>query len=182
MNSSSNESALAQLRLKWILAALLGGILALILVGLGLALIFRGVPIPPMDAERFAAAEELWRAAGPDHYVIEIRVEGMQPAVYRVTVRGGQAIDATLNGNPLRDLRTLGTWSIPGMFGTIRRDVDTLQAAAKAKEPEPLYLCAEFDSEFGFPRRYLRSDLRFRITTSWEVLQFEWDEQEELQE
>ncbi len=127
-----------------------------------------------MDQPRFDEAWQKWQAAGPSNYRISIKVEGRQPATYQVTVRDGRVEAATRNGNPLTQRRTIGTWSVPGMFDTIEYDVraisrdgDTSRAAN-----QQLVVRAEFDSQLGIPLKYFRSDYETKTTTTWEVIEF----------
>lgn len=154
-----------------ILAAMLGGMLGVFAVMLGLFLVLRARSVPELDAAKFADAERRWQATAPVNYTIETKVSGLQPATYRVEVDSGQVKSAWRDGHALKDRRTLGTWSVPGMFGTIERDLDTNSGALDNNTP--LHLRADFDEQFGYPRRYVRLAWGTKITTSWEVIHFE---------
>jgi hypothetical protein len=133
-------------------------------------------PTPPLSADALRAARELWRQHGPEDYDLEVRVEGPQPGNYRVQVRGGQAIAAFRNDQPLAQQRTLGTWSVLGMFATIGRDVEQVErrASGNADRFTPdLTLRASFDRELGYPRRYVRMESGSTLDVSWEVTKFE---------
>lgn len=97
-----------------------------------------GDSIPPLEPSQFYEARAKWDAAGPQDYEIEIVVTGSQPATYEVHVRNGQAEVALRNGQPLRQRRTLGTWSVPGMFSTIQRDVAPRFSQPKRSRKPPL--------------------------------------------
>jgi hypothetical protein len=135
--------------------------------GIGLALAVVGLWIsrhdgtPLLTPDEFEQAHRRWQAATPADYDIEIEVSGPQAAVYRVEVRGGQPQAAWRNGNPLNQRRTFGTWSVPGMFSTISRDVEALERRAAGQAPPgspELILRAEFDPQFHYPRRYRRTE------------------------
>jgi hypothetical protein len=137
-------------------------------------------PTPRLSPEAYYAALERWKAAAPPDYDIEVQVTGPQAAVYRVEVRGGQPIAALRNGQSLNQRRTFGTWSVPGMFSTMARDVDVVErrltGRAKPGEVE-LILKAEFDPKYSFPRRYQRIEWGSRrgsdaVTVTWEVKEF----------
>ncbi len=160
-------------KLRRTLAMMLGGMLAIVVFTAVALIISRGQALPVLEEAQLAAAKSAWAENGVASYTIAIKVSGMQPALYRVQVEDRMPTSATCNGNPLRDVRTWGTWSVPGMFGTVGRDVETNQRALKSGEPPPLFLRARFDSENGIPRRYLRSDERHHNTTSWEVVEFQ---------
>jgi len=106
-----------------------------------------------------------------------VTVHGPQPATYRVEVRDGEAIAAWRNGEPLKSQRTFGTWSVPGMFSTISRDVEAIERAAAEHRQRPLILRAAFHAEYGYPERYRRIDNGSRkggdsIAVTWEVVEF----------
>ena len=154
------------------------------LAGLALGLAFALVlvrqrihdPTPALTPEILAATQLRWERNGPADYDIEVQVEGNQPALYRVEVRRGEAVAAQRNGHPLKQLRTLGTWSVPGMFGTMSSDLEQLEkrAAGKANAPTPhLTLRARFNPATGYPEKYLRYEAGSRMQVSWEVIRFE---------
>ena len=103
-------------------------------------------------------------------------VRGSQPATYAVQVRNGQAENATRNGRPLNQRRTFGTWSVPGMFSTMQRDVEAIERRARPNaDPNlpQLTLRAEFDSRYSYPARYRRIEWGSPTEVSWEVTRFE---------
>jgi hypothetical protein len=167
----------ASTRSQRILASFLGGIAAIVVIALGTILVLRRDAVPELTPTAFEAAEARWGAAGCANYTIETQVRGMQPATYRVEVRDGAVVSATRNGNPLRDRRTLGTWSVPGMFGTIESDLQTNAEADPGQSP--LQLRAEFHPTYGFPQRYVRLAWGSKVTTSWQVQSFTMDEVED---
>jgi hypothetical protein len=132
-------------------------------------------PTPALTPEIFHAAHNRWNRSAPKNYNIEIRVTGSQPAVYRVEVRDGQAQAAWRNGSPLLQRRTFGTWSVPGMVGTIGRDIEAVEkhAAGKADPFTPrLTLRAEFDPKYSYPAKYRRIEWGSSVEVAWEVTQF----------
>lgn len=155
------------------LAAGLGlGLLAMFV----LAVVNRGPVSPHLTPELFEAAKAKWKREQPQDYNIEIQVRGNQPATYYVEVRGGVALLALRNGNPLRQMRTFSTWSVPGMFATMSRDVDALElrAAGQGDKFTPdLNLRATFDPHYGYPVRYRRLQYQSSVEVEWEVTRFE---------
>lgn len=158
-------------------------VLTLLAIGGGLfaaLLVMRQVhydPTPSLSPEQFHAAHDHWKAHKLPNYDIEIKVTGPNASVYRVEVRDGDAIAAWRNGQPLKQHRTFGTWSIPGMFSTISRDVEALEQAEKAGQQRPLILRAGFQPEYGYPEHYRRIDNGSRkgsdsITVTWDVTEF----------
>jgi hypothetical protein len=153
-------------------AGLVLGLLAMI----GIAIATRGNISPRLTPEAFQAAMAKWKHEGPQDYNIEIQVRGNQPATYYVEVRGGDARLALRNGKPLTQRRTFSTWSVPGMFATMSRDVDALERRAAgqrdASTPD-LNLRATFDPRYGYPARYRRLQYRSSVEVEWEVTRFE---------
>jgi len=156
-----------------------------LLIGIGLGLgimvvVLRQIhhdPTPALKPELFNAAHERWKANAVPNYDIEVRVTGPQAAVYRVLVRDGEPQAAWRNGQPLTTRRTFGTWSVPGMFATISRDVEAMERAAAKRAPPPLVLRAEFDPQTGCPLHYRRIDNGSRkggdsMAVTWDVTEF----------
>lgn len=154
-----------------------GGAIALgVAIALGFILLRQRIadPTPLLTSERFEAAWERWRKTGPSDYVIQVRVTGSQPATYRVLVEDGEAREAFRNGQPLQQRRTFETWSVPGMFSTIEADLTRQQGKVPAGvAPARMTLRAEFDPEFGYPRKYRRIEWGQGIEVNWEVEKFE---------
>ena len=133
-------------------------------------------PTPALTEERFQAARQQWAEHAPQDYDVEVVVQGPQPGTYRVSVRGGESIAASRNGKSLMQRRTFGTWSVPGMFGTIGRDLEQIERrrSGDADRLTPdLTLRASFDSVFGYPRHYLRMESGSTQDVSWEVTKFD---------
>ena len=161
---------------RFVLWSLVGGALGLIIV----LFVMRQAnydPIPTLTPTAFEAAYAQWQFSKIADYDIEIRVTGPQAATYRAAVRGGEPTAAWRNGKPLTTRRTFGTWSVPGMFSTISRDVAAVElAAAKGRQP-PLILRASFHPQYGYPQRYQRIDNGSRkgsdaIAVTWDVVEF----------
>ena len=131
---------------------------------------------PRLTSNLFRAATVEWEREQPRNYDIEIQVRGNQPATYFVEVRDGEATLALRNGKPLNQRRTFSTWSVPGMFATMSRDVEVLErrAAGKADKTTPdLHLRATFDPRYGYPARYHRLQYQSSVEVEWEVTRFE---------
>ena len=129
-----------------------------------------------LTPELFQAAKAKWKQEQPQDYNIEIQVRGNQPATYYVEVRGGEAQLALRNGQPLKERRTFSTWSVPGMFATMSRDVDVLElrAAGRGDKYTPdLNLRATFDPRYSYPARYRRVQYQSSLEVEWEVTKFE---------
>jgi hypothetical protein len=130
-----------------------------------------GDPTPPLNAEALKQAETTWRAAKIRDYDIEIEVQSRQRETYAVEVRGGTPLQAWRNGQPLKQIRTFDTWSVPGMFDTIHSDFDRTD---RQDQPAPeLVLRAVFDERTGVPMKYKRIQWGADIEISWRVTRFE---------
>jgi len=134
-------------------------------------------PTPSLTPELFHAAHQRWKASPLANYDVEVRVTGPQAAAYRVQVCDGEPPAAWRNGQPLNSRRTFGTWSVPGMFATISRDVEAIERAAARGAAPPLIQRAEFDPKYGYPARYRRIDNGSRkggdsIAVTWDVIEF----------
>lgn len=158
--------------LLWLAAGLVVGVIATLVI---LRWQYAD-PMPEISPADFYAARDRWQKHDAANYDIEVRVTGSRPAVHRVEVRDGKATAAWINDVPHSQQRTYSTWSVPGMFGTIGRDIDHIEchAAGKADHTTPrLTLRAEFDSESGLPRRYRRIEWGSPVEVSWEVVKFD---------
>jgi hypothetical protein len=145
-----------------------------VVLGLALAvyLIQRiyGDPTPPLTADALRDAEGRWGAAKIRDYDIEIEVQSRQRETYVVEVRNGKPQQASRNGQPLKQIRTFDTWSVPGMFDTIHSDFDRTD---REGQPTPeLVLRAEFDPKTGVPLKYKRMEWGQDIEISWQVTKF----------
>jgi len=159
---------------------LLGGLFVGGIIALGIIRWKYGDPLPEMSPADYFAAKDKWKASAPENYDIEVEVTGTRPATYRVQVRGGVAVAASIvdqqgQETPQMQQRTFGTWSVPGMFGTMSKDVEVLEKHAKGKAdkfPPRLTLRAEFDPKYGYPAAYRRIQWRSAVEVKWRVTKF----------
>jgi hypothetical protein len=163
----------------WILLGTGAGA-ALSLAALGFLSLIRFDAPPELTPARYYEAVKQWETNAPPNYDIEVEITGPQSAHYRVEVRGGEPTSALRNGVPIKQRRVYGTWSVPGMFGTMSRDVEALErraaGQAQANEQE-LVLRAQFDPVYGYPARYERIEwgsARGSTSTAamWQVTRF----------
>ncbi|MEQ8784732.1 MAG: DUF6174 domain-containing protein [Pirellulaceae bacterium] len=151
----------------------LGGLMAVVVVVLAAA--WNRPPL--LTRERFDAQRAQWNQQGVADYDVEVHVTGRREATYAVSVREGVAVSATIDGRPLRDRRTFATWSVPGMFETIERDLETIERSSNREEPAAarLTLYAKFDSAYGFPDSYHRivwGETAANADVTWSVKSF----------
>ncbi|GIW95105.1 MAG: hypothetical protein KatS3mg110_3146 [Pirellulaceae bacterium] len=84
---------------------------------------------------------------------------------------------ATRNGQPLPQRRVWHTWTVPGMFETLERDLEQMERSRR-NEPGSISLVVyvAFDPTYGYPARYLRSEASAagaNPDVTWEVIEFE---------
>ena len=153
------------------LAALGGAISGLACIVVALQ-IMAPTPLPDLTPSRFQSAWDHWETHGPVNYDIEVSVSGPQAATYQVQVRNGQAVRASRNGYPLPRQRTIGTWSVPGMFNTIEIDLDNLisHTPTQPADTPRLVLHCHFDQKYGYPSRYRRIEIGSRMQVEWQVV------------
>jgi hypothetical protein len=161
----------------WLFAGLLlGGIAALFIIRWKY-----GDALPEVTPADYFAAKDKWQENAPADYDIEVAVTGTRPSTYRVQVRGGEAVAASIvdqqgQETPQTQQRTFGTWSVPGMFGTMSKDVEVLDKHAKGKADKftpRLTLRAEFDPNYGYPAAYRRIQWGSAVEVKWKVTKFE---------
>ena len=129
--------------------------------------------LPDLTMEHFESNWNRWAEPGPANYDIEVEVRGPQAATYHVEVRDGEAISATRDDYPLKGPRTIGTWSVVGMFHTMEIDLDQLVLdAAETSKSARLLLDCRFDPEWGFPTRYRRIEVGSQMHVEWQVISF----------
>ncbi len=132
-------------------------------------------PPPPLTKMDFDAATERWRERAPSNYSMTVELTGRQSGTMAVTVNGSQPIAVVRNGVPTPE-RTWEYWTVDGLFEIIREDFQGLDQPERAfgvKDTSQLVQQAEFDAEFGYPRRYRRAVLTTGDAIEWEIMQFE---------
>jgi hypothetical protein len=155
------------LAVRWSLA----GFAITLVIALATLCLWLRDPKPLLTRDAFDEAWERWEEANLADYDVEVEVQGRQPATYLVEVRNNEVDRALRNGYPLKQRRTHGTWSVPGMFDTIEIDLENVERAtapaAKADRAasgerdgsSELRLRATFDPQFGYPSYYHRGQL-----------------------
>jgi hypothetical protein len=157
------------------LPAFLGSAAAVVALLLAFVAWLYSQRIPLLTDEAFADATARWQARSLANYEIEIQVTGRQAATYHVVVRDGQPVAAERNGHGLPQQRVWRTWSVDGMFDTVRRDLMNEDRQADPASPTSqagLIVRAEFDPMYGYPSRYLRVQLGQPFDVSWKVTRF----------
>ena len=155
------------------------------MVGAGLALICvlvvfviwsRRGRLPDINPQALDDAFEEWQSVAPSSYDVQTSVSGRQPAVYAVQVRDGKIVAATRNGAELKQIRTMGTWSVPGMFDTIERDLrnSAVDPNDRITPQSPrVTVRASFHPRWHYPQTYQRIEWGSPYEVAWSVTRFE---------
>ncbi len=94
-----------------------------LVAAVGLALeMFVADRIPALTRERLAEAESLWQRNQPENYDLNLAIRGERPGPVHVEVRGGEVVAMTRDGRT-PDQRTWRTWSVPGQFEMLEREI-----------------------------------------------------------
>lgn len=131
---------------------------------------------PQLTRESFDAAVARWAEHGPDDYDLDVVVQGNQPGKIHVEVRGGQVTAMTRDGNTPSQRRTWDYWSVPGQFDMIQIELDSQtdpRGQFAGTSGQQLVLWADFDPQYGYPRRYHRVLLGAQQDMQWDVIRFE---------
>lgn len=131
---------------------------------------------PPITADGLIAAEKLWEQNGLASYDLEVELQGDSPGRFHVEVRQGRVqTPPTRNGIPVRSRAAWETWTVPGQFETIRRELELAadpEHEMHAAAGERLVLRGEFDPKYGYPRHYHRIALGGGPEVEWWVREF----------
>ena len=163
----------ARRKLSKIGVGLTGAIVGVVIGVVGWLLIHRGTT-PEVSRKSLTVAEKRWQASRPTNYKVEIEVFGRQAAMYSIEVRDGEVVSMVING--VQMTRLVDTWTVEGMFNTIKADLDRNARVAEGKAPAEIQLVklqGTFDSEYGFPQRYHRLPFGNEPDTAWQVKAFD---------
>lgn len=131
---------------------------------------------PPITAEGLVTAEKLWELNGLASYDLEVELQGDSPGKFHVEVRQERVqTPPTRNDIPVTSRAAWETWTIPGQFETIRRELELAadpEHEMHASAGERLVLRGEFDPKYGYPRHYHRIALGGGPEVEWWVREF----------
>lgn len=151
-------------------AIVLGSALGLIAAIVVLVVTNRGQP-SRMTSYAFEAARERWKRHGPASYDMDIEQSLGLTGKIHVEVRHDQVTAMTINGEPAAP-RLWDSWSVPGLFGIIRLDLDRNSAVATEQSKGIVFQQAEFDAENGLPRVYRRTESPGGQPVEWRIVAF----------
>jgi hypothetical protein len=152
-----------------VLGAVLGSVVGLIGV-FGAMVYFNRDQLPLMKAADFEAAQTRWKEHGPANYDLDLEGNFDLKGRLHVEVRNRKVTAMSLDGRAEPE-RLWDYYSVPGLFGIIRDDLDR-NARADAKPENIVIQQAEFDPEFGYPRRYQRSGASAGQGGDWRIVRF----------
>jgi hypothetical protein len=135
---------------------------------------FFGESLPELTESSLDAAMTRWEEKGPASYDLDLEIAGRQPGVVHLEVRGGEVTVANRDGRPTPE-RTWDEWSVPGQFDTLIRELEMAadpQGEMNAPPGARIWLRAEFDPEFGYPRKFHRYASGGAIEMSWRTTAF----------
>jgi len=154
----------------WILAV----VAPLVVVGAvaGLRTFLPG--LPEIDENDWIAAQRRWQSAEVRSYDMTVVLGGRQTGTLKTSVRDGAVTRITRNDVPMKEERTWRPWTVPGLFDTLETDFDNAAHRAEKFGNADVHIVmrAEFDPQYGFPRRYLHQVFGQFQDLTWEVTEF----------
>jgi hypothetical protein len=154
---------------------LLASVAGIVVLGLLFALRhFFGESLPELTESSLDAAMTRWEKNGPASYDLDLEIAGRQPGVVHLEVRGGEVTVANRDGRPTPE-RTWDEWSVPGQFDTLVRELEMAadpQGEMNAPRGARIWLRAEFEPKFGYPRKFHRYASGGAIEMSWQTTAF----------
>src|SRR5690606_29516354 len=151
------KQAHAYRRLRLMLLAGGVGIFAALIIAALVALRLLGSDLPLLETANLDAAEARWNEKGPASYDLVTRISGGRAGEVRMSVRNGEVIEMSRDGVTPKQRRTWDTWSVPGMFETMRMELearDHPEGAFGQTGEARVSIRAKFDPTFGYPTRY----------------------------
>ncbi len=140
---------------------------------------------PELTAQSLQEARALWRSVGPANYDLEIEIGGPRAGFVLLKVREGKVTEMQRDGVSPKRRETWDVWSVPGQFDMLEIEltnaVDPVEKVG-AKKGTRWRLRGEFDSQYGYPKRYRRLVVGPEVDISWNVRSFQIVEQSDAAE
>ncbi|MEK6234151.1 MAG: DUF6174 domain-containing protein [Planctomycetales bacterium] len=133
-------------------------------------------PAPQLTQQRLDDARARWIKNRPPGYRLEVQVRGRMPGRYELEIRGDQVASVRVNGLEPQRIPTRSTWMVLRQFDYMQRERDGVEQPDKVfgvPAGTTVTQRAEFDPQFGYPKRYLRSVHGTAMTIEWETVRFE---------
>lgn len=165
----------ARYRSRSLMLGLLAGLALWSLVCAGAAVLLGRNRLPLLTPEALEQARRLWDSTGPASYDIEVQIRGRQPGVVRLTVRNGRVTRMTRDGVVPRQRRTWSAWTVESQFDMLALELEAArrpEAGFAAPPGAQVVQRAEFDPQYGYPRRYQRHVRSTPLEVEWEVVRF----------
>jgi len=131
---------------------------------------------PLLTRAAYEAAAERWDAHGPDSYTLDLELTGNRPGKIHVEVRDGQPVRMIRDGVQPKQQRTWYYWTVPGQMDMIAEELDMADdpaASFDSPQASQMIIRAEFDPEYGYPRKYDRVVLGTDFEIHWTLTRFE---------
>jgi hypothetical protein len=128
--------------------------------------------MPQIHLDDLAAARDRWQTAEVADYRLTVVLVGRQSGELKIEVRGGRPVGMTRNNIAVKAERSWDPWTVPGMFETLETDFDNAGHAEEKFGGGEVVMRAEFDPQYGFPRRYLHQILGRHGDLEWTVTEF----------
>ncbi|MEX0866769.1 MAG: DUF6174 domain-containing protein [Pirellulales bacterium] len=131
---------------------------------------------PRLTDARLQEALLRWEQHGPDSYRMQLHKLGNRTDAVTIEVRDRQPVAFVLNGSADFPRRVWSYWTVQGMFETLEHELAGSadpRGAFGASEGANVTLRAQFDTQYGYPRYYLRSVDPDPLNSGWRVESFE---------
>ncbi len=164
----------ARRKLSLVVAAICGAGLSLVIV-VGFYIATGRNSAEHFSEEDLSIGIQRWAISKPNNYNIEVKQVKQRTEIHRVEVRDGRAARYTINDREMTRRRTFDTWTVPGMFGTIERDLENVRLVKTGNEDAytpRLTLWGSLNPKYGYPARYRRVQWGADFQVSWEVTEF----------
>jgi Family of unknown function (DUF6174) len=134
-------------------------------------------PIPLLTIEEFDRAKRTWESSGIDSYDMDLAFNGgSNHDIIHLEVRKGMVTTMTKNKKPPAQERTWDEWTVPNQFSMIAADMaKEAHGGFSTREGVVIVLRAEFDPEFGYPKKYVLEVVQGRspLNSNWAVTHFQ---------
>ncbi len=132
--------------------------------------------IPRLTRADYDAAVRRWEEHGPKDYDLDLELAGNRPGKIHVEVRQRQVVHMTRDGFEPTQKRTWDYWSVPGQFDTLEEEMHMAEnpaASFQARGASQMVMWAEFDPDWGYPRKYDRVVLGADYEVHWTITRFQ---------
>ena len=132
--------------------------------------------IPAMTEATLTSAEKRWAEQRLADYRLRLRLGGDRPGEVDLEVVGGEVQKMARDGRTPTQQRTWRVWSVDGQFDMLWRELQIAADPVREMNAPPgtqVMLRAEFDPQWGLPRRFHRAVQGRGPEVYWEVIEFQ---------